>query len=438
MSILKGILPGGWYKGKDPVNNGPVTDDNTKEKGWYAAVQRFNDKIAKVVAFNSKLLIFITLLFFFYLLFASVFQYETFSINQIIVHSSLAEKGYNSTFVAKKISYNITSLVNEVPDKLFFMFSSGEGKEQNELLFNRIMGKYEKKEIKIDMDVSVGGFKLPLREVTRTARSLFNMEDKSLDGDLTVEDNLIIMTLGFNSNGINKSYKSIKYNFQPNDSTKKIDVIDSLARETAKFVLSQYDPLVTLLIDYNAQVVYSSNGIQWNEQIYTEKERLNILKNMYLNYKKDKEMAIWAHAITGAIYTDIYRRLELPKYEILAVQHFEKAVEMDASFIDIVGLDLANIYSRDSNRNNEIRIYQEMIKSDPDNTQIHQKLLFIYADLDNREGYFKVLEDAFNNGLYIPENEMKRSPYDKYKEKDQFKALVKKYNEKNKPLFLTN
>jgi hypothetical protein len=185
-------------------------------------------------------------------------------------------------------------------------------------------------------------------------------------------------------------------------------------------------------------VVYSSNGIQWNEQIYTEKERLNILKNMYLNYKKDKEMAIWAHAITGAIYTDIYRRLELPKYEILAVQHFEKAVEMDASFIDIVGLDLANIYSRDSNRNNEIRIYQKMIKSDPDNTQIHQKLLFIYTDLDNREGYFKVLEDAFKNGMYIPENEMKRSPYDKYKEKDQFKALVKKYNEKNKPLFLSN
>ena len=435
MSFLNSIIPGGWFKGKDPSEKGPVTENSGKEKGWFSSVQRFNDKIERIVAFNSKLLIFITLLFFVYLLFASVFQDETFSINQINVHSSLVEKGYNSTFVAKKISHNITSLVNEVPDKLFFMFASGEEKEQNQLLFDRIMGKYLKKEIKIDMDVSVGGFNLPLRDLTRTARSLFDMEDKSLDCDLTVEDNLIIMTLGFNSNGINKSYKNIKYNFQPNDSTKKFDVIDSLARETAKFVLSQYDPLVTILIDYNAHVVYSSDDKQWEEHIYTEQKRLNILEEMYLNHKKDKEMAIWAHAFTGAIYTDIYRRSGLPEDEKAAIQHFNKAVEMDASFIDIAGLDLANIYYQRSDKKNEIITYKQMIKSDPDNTQIHQKLLFIYSDLDNKEDYFEVLKDAFKNGLYISEDKMKRSPYQKFSGMDQFKALVKKYNEKNKQLY---
>ena len=281
----------------------------------------------------------------------------------------------------------------------------------------------------------MGGFNLPLRDLTRTARSLFDMEDKSLDCDLTVEDNLIIMTLGFNSNGINKSYKNFKYNFHPNDSTKKFDVIDSLTRETAKFVLSQYDPLVTILIDYNAHVVYSSDDKQWEEHIYTEQQRLNILEEMYLNHKKDKEMAIWAHAFTGAIYTDIYRRSGLPEDEKAAIQHFNKAVEIDASFIDIVGLDLANIYYQRSDKKNEIITYRQMIKSDPGNTQIHQKLLFIYSDLDNKDDYFEVLKDAFINGLYIPEDKMKQSPYNKFSEKDQFKALVKKYNEKNKQLY---
>lgn len=435
MSMLSKIFSGDWFKGKEPSGDGPPGDNNNKDKGWFARVQRFNDKIAQIVAFNSKLLIFITLLFFVYLLFASVFQDETFSINQINVHSSLVEKGYNSTFIAKKISYNITSLVNTVPDKLFFMFAAGEEKEQNQQLFERIMGKYLKKEIKIDMDVNVAGFNLPLRDLTRTARSIFNMEDKTLDGDLTVEQNLIVMTLGFNSNGINKSYKNIKYNVQPNDSsTRKFDVIDSLTRETAKFVLMQYDPLVTLLLDYNAHVVYSSGDKQWEEFIYTEKQRLNILEEMYLNHKKDKEMATWAHAITGAIYTDRYRRIELPEDEALAIRHFEKAVALDASFIDIVGINLANIYSRDSNKKKEINTYQRMIKSDPDNMQIHSKLLFIYSDLDNKAEYFNVLEHAFKNGLYISEDDIKIAPYDKYETQDQFKALVKKYNDKNKPI----
>jgi len=409
-------------------------ENSNNKKSWFEAIKRFNDKVAHIVAFNSKLLIFLMLLFFVYLLFASVFQGETFSINQINVHSSLADKGYNSTFIAKKISYNITTIVNEVPDKLFFMFAAGEGKEKNEILYNRILGKYVKKEIKIDMDIDVGGIKLPLRDLTRTARSLFNVEDKSLDGDLTVEDNLIIMTLGFNSNGINKSYKSIPYKLKPNDTIKKYNVIEYFTNETAKFVLSQYDPLVTLLMDYNPVVVYSSNDKQWEENIYTEEERLKILKVMYLNDKKDKELAVWAHAITGAIYTDIYRRNELPEYDTLAMQHYEKAIEMDPSFIDIVGIDLANIYSQNSSQEKLISTYRKMINSVPSNLNIHQELLTIYSGRNNKDDYYNVLENAFKNGLYIPENEMGRSQYIKFNVEARFKALVKKYNNKNKLL----
>lgn len=122
----------------------------------------------------------------------------------------------------------------------------------------------------------------PLQIKAITARELFDVEDKSLDGDLTVEDNLIIMTLGFNSNGINKSYESKKYKYSPKDTIRMIDVIDNLTRDAAKFVLQQYDPLVPLLIDYNPDVLYSSSGIQWEENIYKEKDRLLILKEMYL------------------------------------------------------------------------------------------------------------------------------------------------------------
>lgn len=315
------------------------------------------------------------------------------------------------------------------------MFAAGEGKEKNEILYKRILGKYVKKEIKVDMDVNVGGVNLPLRDLTKTARFLFNVEDKSLDGDITVDGDLVVMTLGFNSNGINKKYKSAKAHFNPDGPKKMFDVVDSLTNEAAKFVLKQYDPLVTLLIDFNPVVVYSYKEKQWEENIYSEEERLQILKGMYLNEKKDKELAIWAQAITGAIYTDIYRRLELPKYQKLATQHFEKAVEMNPSFIDIVGLDLANIYSQNSSLKDEVRTYRRMIDSDPANLNIHQRLLDAYSRGENKDDYYKELELAFKNGLYIPVNEMRRPQYRKFIDEGRFKSLVARYNERNKPLF---
>jgi hypothetical protein len=381
-------------------------------------------------------LIFLILLFFVYLLFASVFQGETFSIRQLNVHSSIESKGYNSAFIAKKISYNIATLVNKVPDKLFAMFSSGTGKEKNEILYNRILGKYLKTEIKIDFDVAVGGINLPLHDLTKTARGLLNMEDKSLDGDITVEDSLIIMTLGFNSNGINKSYESKRYIYRPKDTVKMIDVIDRLTSDAAKFVLQQYDPLVTLLIDFNPDVLYSSSGIKWQENVLKEKERLSILKEMYLNEKKDKELAVWAHAITGAIYADKYwQDKELSKYNTLAMQHFEKAIEMDPSFIDIVGIDLINRYRNDGDSASMIRTFRKMIRSNPGNIQVYEQLLEIYSGQNNKVDYFNLLEDAFKNGLYIVEDDMELPQYFKFKDQHQFKALVKKYNEKNKPIF---
>jgi hypothetical protein len=381
-------------------------------------------------------LIFLILLFFVYLLFASVFQSETFSIRQLNVHSSIETKGYNSAFIAKKISYNIATLVNKVPDKLFAMFSSGTGKEKNEILYNRILGKYLKTEIKIDFDVAVGGINLPLHDLTKTARGLLNMEDKSLDGDITVEDSLIIMTLGFNSNGINKSYESKRYLYRPKDTVKMIDVIDRLTSDAAKFVLQQYDPLVTLLIDFNPDVLYSTSGIKWQENVLKEKDRLLILKEMYLNEKKDKDLAVWAHAITGAIYADKYwQDKELSKYNTLAMQHFEKAIEMDPSFIDIVGIDLINRYRNEGDSASMIRTFRKMIISNPHNIQVYEQLLEIYSAQNNKVAYFNLLEDAFKNGLYIVEDDMELPKYFKFKDQDQFKALLKKYNEKNKPVF---
>ncbi|MDP1621344.1 MAG: hypothetical protein Q8M08_03305 [Bacteroidales bacterium] len=439
MSILNNLLPGSWIKGKDSSDSAPAKEVNIKDKGWFAALHRFNDHVAQLVVFNSKILVFFMLVFFVYLLFASVTQEETFSIRQLNVHPSLEAKGYNSGFIAKKISYNIASLVNEVPDKLVAMFSSTEGTAKNEILYTRIMGKYLKKEIKIDFDVDVGGINLPLHDLTKTARGLLGVEDKTLDGDITVEDSLIIMTIGFNSKGINKSYQSKKYMYVPRDTINMIDVIDSMTFYAAKFVLKQYDPLVTLLIDYNPREEYSAKTIKWHTNIYTETERLHVLKEMYLNEKKDKELAIWAHAISGAFYSEKHtRHKENPEIISLAIHHFEKAVEMDASFIDIVGFDLANMYSKtedDNNKNNVIKTYKKMIKSAPGNIQIHFLLLTIYSDQNNMDAYFKELEAAFQNGLYITEASMEWSIYTTFKNQAQFKALVKKYNEKNKPLY---
>ena len=431
MSALKKLLPNNWFKKKESSGDMPEKDDDGNKKSWIETIHHFNDNVAQIVIFNSKLLVFLMLLFFVYLLFASVFQGETFSINQINVHPTLVSKGYNSTFIAKKISYKITTMVNQVPQKLFYMFGAGEEKEKNEMLYKRILGKYVKKEIKIDMDVNVGGVNLPLRDLTKTARSLFNVEDKSLDGDITVDGDLVVMTLGFNSNGINKSYKTIKRHFEPKDTTKMFDVVENLTNESAKFVLSQYDPLVTLLMDYNPFDDYSSGIKQWKGTTYSEEQRFQILKQMSLNESNDRELAIWAHAITGALYTDKYTRLKLPEYQKKARQHFEKAVEMDPSFIDIVGLDLANIYSQNSSQNEEIRIYREMINSDPGNLNIHRKLLEIYSGENNKDAYYKELEKAFENGLYIPEDDFTKLQYRAFKDEKRFKGLVAKYNERN-------
>jgi len=414
-----------------------VEENNSGNKSWFSSIQNFNDKIAQLVAFNTKLLMFVMLIFFIYLILASILQGETFSVNELNVHPSIEEKGYNSAFIAKKISYDIATIVNEVPDKLFAMFSAGVSREKNEILYQRIVDKYVKKEIKIDMDVNVGGVSIPLRRLTKTARSAFGVENKSLDGDLTVEDDLLIMTLGLNSNGINKGYQSIKYHYNPSDSAKVFDIIEVVTKDAARFVLSKYDPLVTLLIDFNPDLVYSSRDSVWKERVYKDHERLKILKELYLNDKKDLEMAIWAHAITGAIYFEKFGRLELSNYKSYSIYHFKKAIEMNPSFVDIVGMDLASIYldSEDSASINEgINTYEEMIWSDPMNIEIHTKLIKIYAKQENTMAYYRVLEDAFKHGLYLSDRDLKRSQYKAYRDQDKFNTLLSKYNEKNKPL----
>ncbi len=421
----------------DIKNDSPAKENNKPEKkDWLASVHRFNDNVAQLVTFNSKLLVFFMLLFFVYLLFASVLQDETFSIRQLNVHSSLETKGYNSGFIAKKISYNITSLVNEVPDKLLAMFSSDDVDEKKEILYNRILDKYLKKEIKVDFNVDVGGVSLPLRDLTKTARGLFDVEDKSLDGDITVEDNLIIMTIGFNSGGVNKSFESIRYSFYPKDSIKMIDVIDSMTFDAAKFVLKQYDPIVTLLIDFNPTAGNSYRDQKWEGKTDLEEDRLAMLKKMYLNDSKDKVLATWAHAIAGTIYTDKFSRKDIQRDNASAIQQFEKAIEMDPSFVDIVGIDLAKRYSdmEDSSKTDHvIKTYQRMIKSASGNMEIYDKLFNIYSEQNKKDDYFKLLELAFKNGMYIPENNMEDSQYIKFKDQNQFKSLVKKYNEYNKP-----
>jgi len=435
MSILNDILPGNWFKKKDVSDNTQLKDKNHRKKGWFVAIQRFNDNVTHLVAFHSKLLIFIMLLFFVYLLFASVFQQETFSIRQFNVHSTVESNGYNNEFIAKKISYNITLLINEVPEKLFAMFARKKATERDDILYQRILGKYQKKEIKIDMDVNVGGINLPLQDFTKTARGLLNVEDKYLEGDITVENDLIIMTLGFNSNSINKNYETIRYTYNPDDTVRMIDIIDSLTLDAAKFILKQYDPLVTLLIDYNPEVVYSSSVDQWDENIYDEKERLSKLEEMYLDNPKDKDLAIWSHAIAGAFFSDEYEIHEHEADFFNALFHFEEAIEMDASFIDIVGFELAGIYLNNKDTTDAIRTYRKMIKSEPGNLQIHQQLLGIYSDQEDSIAYYKSLELAFENGLYIGDEHISRSHFQKYKDQERFMALLARYNDNNKPAY---
>jgi tetratricopeptide (TPR) repeat protein len=250
-----------------------------------------------------------------------------------------------------------------------------------------------------------------------------------------VEDDLIVMTLGFNSKGVNKSFISKKYRYSSNDSTKMIDVIDRMTLDAAIFVLKQYDPLVTLLMDYNPEVIYSSSVNQWHENVYDEEERLLILKELSARGKKGDELVIWSHAVTGALYSEKYEQVEYDKYLRYAILHFEKTIEMDPSFIDIVGSDLARIYSNVKDTASEIKTYRQMIESDPGNLNVHNQLLKIYSKRNNSNDYYKTLESAFQHGLHIPAPQVNRPQFRKYKDEDRFKALLAKYNEANKPIF---
>jgi tetratricopeptide (TPR) repeat protein len=409
-------------------------ENKSKKNNWIESIHRFNDNISQLVSFNSKLLIFIMLLFFVYLILASVFQGESFSISKLNVHSTLEAKGYNNGFIAKKISYNVASMVNVVPEKLLAMFSSGEDDKKKEILYNRILSKYEKKEIKVDFNVDVGGVSLPLHDLIKTARSLFNVEDKSLDGDITVEDDMIIMTLGFSSNGVNKSYMTKRYNYVPKDSVKMIDVIDSMTLDAAKYILKQYDPIVTILNDFIPPDDY--HPVRWQGGEEEEKKAIEELHKMYLNESKDKELAIWARAITGKICADKSKDDE--KNNDLAIQHFEKAIEMDPSFIDIVGVDLVNRLSdnEDSTSQNKIiSTYRKMVNSNPRDFGTYYYLFTHYSEQNDSNTYFLLLENAFKAGYYIPQENMGQGQYAKFKNQSRFKSLVKKYNEKNKPIF---
>ena len=80
--------------------------------------------------------------------------------------------------------------------------------------------------------------------------------------------------------------------------------------------------------------------------------------------------ALESHNII-AFFQPIYdnKKERIFKYECLArIRSGKKNIMPPASFIDIAGLDLANIYYQRSDKKNEIITYKQMIKSDPDNT----------------------------------------------------------------------
>ena len=138
------------------------------------------------------------------------------------------------------------------------------------------------------------------------------------------------------------------------------------------------------------------------------------------------------HTLYGTISQ---QDLSKPSGSVIKSDNGKEFFLLDASFIDIVGNDLVNCYNQDSTCENKIiETYWKMIKSNPGNIEIHLKLLEILNKQDHGVCYFKVLESAFQNGLYISDSTMNIYYYETFNDQVQFKALVKKYNEKNKPL----
>lgn len=67
MSALKDLFPNSWFKKKESLDDVPEKDNEGNKKSWMETIHRFNDNVAQLVTFNSKLLVFLMLLFFVYL-----------------------------------------------------------------------------------------------------------------------------------------------------------------------------------------------------------------------------------------------------------------------------------------------------------------------------------------------------------------------------------
>lgn len=295
------------------------------------------------------------------------------------VPSSFETNGYTGKLLSRQIAQRILVSSGELPRKLTFMFASDRVGEDRRRLEQNITRRYDSEHQDINVAISLGFIELPFEAIIESLRKITGAESKRVVGVLAQQNDTLIYNIGYLHSKTGARYETfyealnrsepIASDGNPEQSHAAQRAINNLVNKGARFILKQNNPLIYVLEDYRAEVAYSSSRNTWckpkNEQkgcYLSKSERVAVLQSV-VEHPPSTNAAQVAHALLGDIY-------EGDRQYDKAVAQYEKAIELDSRFANLVGIRLANRYLYQADITNQNiakgrKLLLGMLKLDP-------------------------------------------------------------------------
>lgn len=409
---------------------------------------------------------------------SEIFHTEEFLITEVRLPAQFEANGYTGRLVARKVSYKIEDLVNQVPEKLTELFASGQMTESEKNTLQRaISTQYRDERPKIALNLRVNMVELPLDRFILYLKGWLGVDVNTIEGGITIQGTTLTSDIGLFRNGIPTAHETFKEPFDSNDPNSIYQALDNLIAHAGVFVLKSNDPLIAILQDSSEPIAYSSADKLWETKFYSDSERFETLKKITEGVEQHTPCTRkWAHGIL-AIFLENKEDLKG------AQRNFEKSVHIDPNFIGTVGIRLANLQKdidpsaasktlekmvtvnpshetafdqfiallelrRETMEAEESAVFQArmhtelvdsvkrlllVVRSDSHRHKLHKSLIDIHGTMKGYENeFYESLKLALLSGMPIDEEDLDFPPYDIFSGQSKFQELIKPHLSKAK------
>ncbi|MFT5674266.1 MAG: L,D-peptidoglycan transpeptidase YkuD (ErfK/YbiS/YcfS/YnhG family) [Paraglaciecola sp.] len=373
--------------------------DNTSSKERFTPIASINDHLQTWIGLSTKILIICGALVALLFIFGKLVKSDGLVFTELEVPEKFIQEGYSGKLLSRQFAQRILTSKKDVPKKLTFLFASDRVGEERARLEENIAKNYNSEQKEVELSVGLGVFDLPIDSILDSLRKLIGTNPTKVVGILADRNGSLFYNVGLLDSKKGTHYRTFHREYKPDEKFKNGEQDDkslhaaiiTLIDQAAGFVLEKYDPLVEVLEDYSAEVVYSSSKNSWcNKKGDKEEDKEKKIKEEKLCYKRlltllnnvvkenDNSQSVQiAHALLGDIYE---RKNKFGK----AIEQYELAIEVDDTFVTTVGIKLANRYLHEATASTGYipkarKLLLKMLSLDPDGRLPYVRLLALYS-----------------------------------------------------------